>query len=176
MSHKAALLCLKRFLIVSSYTMIQLNILIVGGGIAGCSSAIALLRKGHTVTILERHPTCQALGGPVGLPSNATRVLIHYGMGEIMTKKDARESSAIYQRRYDTGAILGTQWGDATLDTYGFPYVLIMFYHIFDGRYAWIGRNCVHCADAIQTMDVGSVSTSRDVDAGCGRTRSENPV
>ena len=34
--------------------MPPLNIAIVGGSIAGCSAAIALLRAGHQVTVFER--------------------------------------------------------------------------------------------------------------------------
>jgi salicylate hydroxylase len=101
--------------------MLQLNVVIVGAGIAGLSTAIALQRKGHIITVLERHLACQALGGPVGLSSNATRVLIEYGMEEIMTKKNARLRNIIYQRRYDTGKILGSRTSDESLKAYGYP-------------------------------------------------------
>lgn len=35
----------------------QDEILILGGGVAGCAAAIALARKGHSVTVIEREPT-----------------------------------------------------------------------------------------------------------------------
>jgi salicylate hydroxylase len=76
--------------------MPQFRIIIVGAGIAGLSTAIAFNRKGHDVTVVERHPGCQALGGPVGLSANATRVLIAYGMEDIMSKKNTRENRVIY--------------------------------------------------------------------------------
>ena len=101
--------------------MLQLNIIIVGAGIAGLSTAIALQRKGHTITVLERHLSCQAIGAPVGLSANATRVLIHYGMEDIMTKADARLQNIIYQRRYDSGKILGSRPVGQSVKDYGFP-------------------------------------------------------
>jgi salicylate hydroxylase len=101
--------------------MLKLQVVIVGAGIAGLSTAIALQRQGHTVTVLERHPACQALGGPVGLSSNATRVLVEYGMQEIMTKRDSSFQNTTYQRRYDTGKILGSMTRDHSLKAYGYP-------------------------------------------------------
>lgn len=100
--------------------MLKLNIIIVGAGIAGLSTAVALQRKGHTVTVLERHLGCQALGRPVGLSSNATRVLVEHGMEEIMSKRDATSLNISYQRRYDTGKILGTRERNQSLKEYGF--------------------------------------------------------
>ena len=101
--------------------MPQFRIVIVGAGIAGLSTAIALNRKGHDVIVVERHDQCQALGGPVGLSANATRVLTEYGMESIMSKRDTREHRSIYQRRYDNGDILGSTTGAQMKDTYGFP-------------------------------------------------------
>ena len=36
---------------------LQDEVLILGGGVAGCAAAIALARKGRSVTLIEREPT-----------------------------------------------------------------------------------------------------------------------
>ena len=36
---------------------LQEEVLILGGGVAGCAAAIALARKGRSVTLIEREPT-----------------------------------------------------------------------------------------------------------------------
>lgn len=43
--------------------------LVIGGGIAGCSSAAALIKRGWQVTIIERHPqlAAEASGNPQGI-------------------------------------------------------------------------------------------------------------
>ena len=38
---------------------LQDEVLILGGGIAGCAASIALARKGRRVTLIEREPTCR---------------------------------------------------------------------------------------------------------------------
>jgi salicylate hydroxylase len=101
--------------------MAKFNIVIVGAGIAGLSMAISLRRKGHDVTVLERHPACQALGGPVALSACATRVLIEYGMSDIMTKRAMDNLQGANIRRYDTGVILGGTNIKKIAEAYGFP-------------------------------------------------------
>lgn len=47
----------------------RLTAIVIGGGIAGCSSAHALAKRGLTVTLIERHPILaqEASGNPVGM-------------------------------------------------------------------------------------------------------------
>src|SRR3954465_9684758 len=101
--------------------MPQFRIIVVGAGIAGLTMAIALKRKGHEVTVLERHPACQALGGPVSFMSSATRVLTEYGMKDIMSARNNRGTRPVVYRRYDDGRVLAkTVFNDAD-KVYGFP-------------------------------------------------------
>jgi salicylate hydroxylase len=107
--------------------MAKFSIIIVGAGIAGLSMAVSLQRKGHEVTVLERHPACQALGGPVGLSSCATRVLIEYGLGDIMTKRAMADLQGMNFRRYDTGDVLASSNRKKVAEAYGFPSVCTKF-------------------------------------------------
>ena len=110
--------------------MFNLNVVIVGGGVAGLSTSIALQRKGHAVTILERHPGCQALGGPVRIWPNATRVLIDYGMEEIMSKKNTAGRDIFYMRRFATGEVLESDSMDTTIKLYGYPSWILARYRL----------------------------------------------
>lgn len=168
-------------------SMPQFNILIVGAGIAGLSTAISLRRNGHIITVLERHPACQALGGPVGLSSNATRVLIEYGMGDIMAKRDSGDQNIICQRRYDSGEILGSRTNDQTMSTYGFPWVLLISNFSFcfslcvwTSNPPYLGRKpgskYGYHADWIQRVAVRSLSTTRDAVRSRAGTRRDCSV
>ncbi len=59
-----------------------LRIIIVGGGIGGLSAAIALRRRGHETTVLERAPRLEAVGAGITLFANAMNALARLGVGE----------------------------------------------------------------------------------------------
>ena len=59
--------------------MAELEILIVGGGIAGLTAAIALSRAGHNVKVLEKSSFKREAGFMITLGSNATSVLATFG-------------------------------------------------------------------------------------------------
>jgi len=52
-----------------------LRIAIIGAGIAGLTSAIALRRAGHAVTVYERSSFKNEIGAAISMPPNATRIL-----------------------------------------------------------------------------------------------------
>lgn len=60
--------------------IVSLNVIVSGGGICGLSSAIALRRAGHNVTVYERNPADSDAGAGIVLPPNATRVLGQWGL------------------------------------------------------------------------------------------------
>lgn len=55
--------------------MNDLNILIIGGGIGGLTSAIALRRKGHRVAVIEKDPTWTVYGVGIIQQSNVIRAM-----------------------------------------------------------------------------------------------------
>jgi 2-polyprenyl-6-methoxyphenol hydroxylase-like FAD-dependent oxidoreductase len=57
------------------------RILIAGGGIAGLTAAVALRQRGYSPEILERSPSCQAVGAGIAIQPNAMRALRRLGIG-----------------------------------------------------------------------------------------------
>ncbi len=53
----------------------QLNIGIIGAGISGLACALALLKQGHKITIIEKNETLAELGAGIQLSPNATYIL-----------------------------------------------------------------------------------------------------
>jgi salicylate hydroxylase len=60
------------------------HILIVGAGIGGLTTALALLRRGIDVDIYEAMPELRELGAGLQLSANGTRVLTHLGLRAMM--------------------------------------------------------------------------------------------
>jgi 2-polyprenyl-6-methoxyphenol hydroxylase-like FAD-dependent oxidoreductase len=57
-----------------------MRVIVVGGGIGGLSTAIALDRTGHDVVVLERAPSIDPVGAGISLFANALRGLARLGV------------------------------------------------------------------------------------------------
>lgn len=58
------------------------NILIIGAGIGGLTSALAFAQNGRDVDIVEQAPTLSEVGAGLQVSPNASRILIALGLGE----------------------------------------------------------------------------------------------
>jgi 2-polyprenyl-6-methoxyphenol hydroxylase-like FAD-dependent oxidoreductase len=65
------------------------RILIVGGGIAGLTAAIALRQRGFSPELLERSSSWQAVGAGIALQPNAMRLLHTLGVGMAIERAGA---------------------------------------------------------------------------------------
>ena len=59
---------------------VSLHVIVIGGGVCGLSSAIALRRAGHQVTVYEKYAASADSGAGIGIPSNAVRILKRWGL------------------------------------------------------------------------------------------------
>ena len=59
---------------------LSLNVTIIGAGIAGLSTAIALSRSGHHCTICEAHAAHSEVGAGIQVSANGVRVLDAWGL------------------------------------------------------------------------------------------------
>ncbi len=55
---------------------------VVGGGIGGLASGVALARDGWDVTVLERAPSLEPVGAGIAVAPNAVRALTALGLGD----------------------------------------------------------------------------------------------
>ncbi|KAH9973872.1 hypothetical protein BGW80DRAFT_1496011 [Lactifluus volemus] len=119
---------------LSRQASLQLDFLIIGGGIAGLAAAYALAASGHRVRVLEQAQGLQFRPGGLRLPPNATRILSYWGVEkEIAQKASTATSSSIMDIK--TGRTIGqSTWQGALIEEVGSPYLT------------------VHHADLLQTL------------------------
>ncbi|PMD59614.1 FAD/NAD(P)-binding domain-containing protein [Hyaloscypha bicolor E] len=60
--------------------MPKFNILIIGGGLGGLATTVALAQQGHKVTVLESTAKLQTIGGSITIPPNSMRVWDYLGL------------------------------------------------------------------------------------------------
>jgi salicylate hydroxylase len=101
------------------------SIAIVGGGIGGLSTALALLRRGFDVTVYEQAEELREIGAGIQISANGTRVLHALGLGEPLAAVQAVPTGKQI-RLWNTGQ----SWtlfdlGAGSIERYGFPYITI---------------------------------------------------
>jgi salicylate hydroxylase len=65
---------------------VKLDVAIVGGGIGGLTTALALRDSGHEVSVYEQADQFREIGAGVTLHPNATRLLAKLGLGEELAR------------------------------------------------------------------------------------------
>jgi salicylate hydroxylase len=84
-----------------------LQILIIGAGITGLTTAIALSLTGHSVIIYEAAHVLAEIGSGLQIAPNASRILARLGVLEEVIKK-ANMLEGISLRRWQDGVEIGT--------------------------------------------------------------------
>lgn len=98
-----------------------MNIIVVGAGIGGLSTAIALSQKGHHVRVFERSHGLSEFGAGLQVAPNAVRLLYAWGLEEEF-KKLVFEPHMSVARSYRSGDVIGRTCQNPTSQVdYGFP-------------------------------------------------------
>jgi len=103
-----------------------MSIAILGGGVAGVSSALALKNKGFDVTIYERHKSEANIGAGIVVWPNATYILEQLGVLDEIKRKSVYPSSM--QRFSNTGENLGSIDIEQINNLMGYPSLSILRY------------------------------------------------
>ncbi|KAJ5355468.1 uncharacterized protein N7496_012680, partial [Penicillium cataractarum] len=104
---------------------VPLNIIIVGAGLGGLATAIALASTGHAVTIYEQAAQLGEVGAGIQIPSNSTRLLSRLGLDPYL-EKYVTEPETISFRRWESGDVIGlTKLIPNFRETFGAPYYVI---------------------------------------------------
>lgn len=103
----------------------QAPILIAGAGIGGLTAALALLRAGHEVRVLEQAKQLGEVGAGLQLTPNATRALHLLGLADPLADIAAVPSGKEI-RLWSTGQAWRLfDLGDDSLAQYGYPYYMV---------------------------------------------------
>jgi salicylate hydroxylase len=113
-----------------------MKIAIVGGGIGGLTTALAMTQAGFAVTVYERAAQLTDQGAGITLAPNATRVLYHLGLGRDLEATAVTPPMTEY-RHYRTGRVIFRMMTKDFREIYGAPYLRL---HRWDLQHALITR------------------------------------
>jgi salicylate hydroxylase len=98
------------------------RVAVVGAGIGGLTLAIALRRRGVSVTVYEQAAELREIGAGVALSANATRHLHRLGLGDALDSVSVQPSALVF-RRWDDGEVIAShRMGARYRDAFGAPY------------------------------------------------------
>jgi 2-polyprenyl-6-methoxyphenol hydroxylase-like FAD-dependent oxidoreductase len=97
--------------------------LVIGAGVAGLATAIALQRAGRDVLVLERAPELREIGAGISLWPNAVKALRRLGVGDAVEAAGAPARDSAF--RSWRGAQLGASITSRLEERFGAPLVLV---------------------------------------------------
>ncbi|MFE5212183.1 FAD-dependent oxidoreductase [Streptomyces sp. NPDC056600] len=100
------------------------DVLVVGGGIGGLGTALALTRKGLRVRVLERAPEFGEVGAGLQIAPNCTRILAEYGLLDEARSLGVVPESMVMKDALDSTELTRLDLRDLER-RYGFPYMVI---------------------------------------------------
>ena len=98
-----------------------MRIAIIGGGVGGLTAAIALLRHGHEVEVLEQAPAISAVGASLQLGPNAVRLLDELGLLPALRGIGVRPDAVDFLRWDDGSLLLHQALGEDAEAHFGAP-------------------------------------------------------
>lgn len=101
------------------------DFLIVGGGIGGLATALALRRIGRQVRVLERAPVFSEVGAGIQLAPNATRLLRSWGLLDLVLAAGTRPRRIVMSDAMTGEDLTSMDLGAEFLARYGAPYVVL---------------------------------------------------
>jgi len=103
----------------------QLPVIVAGGGIGGLSAALALVRQGFSVKVLEQAPQIGEIGAGIQLGPNAFHAFDALGIGEKARSRAVYTDEMVMHDAID-GALIGRiPTGAAFRQRFGNPYAVI---------------------------------------------------
>ncbi|KAI0161260.1 salicylate hydroxylase [Xylariaceae sp. FL1272] len=101
----------------------KLDVLVVGGGLGGLATSLALQTDGHRVRILDAAPEFAEAGAGIRIPPNSSRLLLRWGVDlENMKKSQSRRYHFI---RWKDGSTIVQIPMETVVETHGAPYYIV---------------------------------------------------
>jgi salicylate hydroxylase len=102
-----------------------LPVLVAGGGIGGIAAALALVRRGFSVKVLEQAPQLGEIGAGIQLGPNAFAAFDALGIGEIARARAVYTDEMVMHDALDETLVGRIETGEAFRQRFGNPYAVI---------------------------------------------------
>ena len=108
-----------------NHTPNELPVLVAGGGIGGIAAALALVRRGFAVKVLEQAPQLGEIGAGLQLGPNGFAAFDALGIGEIARSRAVYTDEMVMHDALDEALVGRIPTGAAFRERFGNPYAVI---------------------------------------------------
>lgn len=130
-----------------------MRVVVIGAGIGGLTAALALMRRGFEVQVLEQARELREVGAGLQISPNGNRVLASLGLGDAVARI-AAEPAGKKVRLWNTGQTWNLfDLGPSSRERYGYPYLTV---HRADLHQVLI--------DAVKAVDPEAIRTGIRID------------
>lgn len=102
--------------------MSGMRAVIVGAGVGGLTLALLLRQRGITAEVVEQAPELREAGAAIALASNATKVLVHLGLGDDLAAASTQPTAVIHRDGRDGHPVSAHPMGGWYRRTFGAPF------------------------------------------------------
>ncbi|WP_371665172.1 FAD-dependent monooxygenase [Streptomyces sp. NBC_01241] len=134
---------------------------VIGSGIGGLTTAVALCRSGWRVTVLERAASLEPVGAAIALAPNSQRALDVIGLGDEIRSLAAWQGAG--GMRTPGGRWLSRTNSAAATERFGGTIVLLHRATLVDRLVARLPDSTVHTGAVAELLDSGVVGGARAV-------------
>lgn len=100
------------------------DVLVVGGGIGGLATALAVARAGRHVRVVEQAQEFGEIGAGLQLGPNAMRVFDRLGVYDAVARSAVFPSRGVFRDAVDGSTLTVIDFGESFRSRYGYPYVV----------------------------------------------------
>ena len=117
------------------HAVLQLDVVIIGAGLAGIATAFRLSQAGHRVRVLDEHDKKERGYSAVHLPPNGSRILADWGLKDELESLGKRIRHSVFCN-VDTGEMLGSHvWRESIMRELGSEYYFMHYHDLYTTLY-----------------------------------------
>ena len=160
--------------------MKDIHILIIGAGIGGLTTALALQKAGFRVSVYEAAPELSELGAGLTVASNGAIVLQHLGLGPVLDALACVPDVGAVHHYRDGRVLVDVPHGEQTIRKFGAPYCQIHRADLHNGLIDAVlanDQNCIYLSHTFTDLSesesqitahfTGLTSATGDLLIGC---------
>lgn len=146
--------------------MADLKVLVVGGGIGGITTVLALRQRGIDVQLYEQAAAFGQVGAGIQVSSNAARILLKLGLGEALKQVATYPEGRDY-RGWDGGERLYyTPLGQKAEAYFGSPYYAAHRAELLDVLLSGLGQHGFRLGARVERVDQDAEGVTLTLESG----------